>query len=368
MKVPFIDLRMQHESIKAELRAAIDKVFEASAFAGGKFVDAFEAEFAAACNCRHAVAVGNGTDALWLALLAAGIGHGDEVITVPNTFIATAEAISLSGATPVFVDVDPRTYTMDPNRLEERITTRTKAVVPVHLFGQTADMDPILQVARRHGLTVIEDACQAHGAEYGGRRAGSLADFGCFSFYPGKNLGACGEAGAVVTNNDAAARHIRVFRDHGQTQKYHHHVIGWNARMDGIQAAILSVKLKYLSGWTENRRKNAETYTRLLRDVPEVAPPVEAGYGKHVYHVYAVRVPERDRLISRMLELGVHCMVHYPVPIHLQTAYRHLGCGPGTFPISERCAKEYLSLPMYAELTQEQIGFAVAALIQAIRI
>jgi dTDP-4-amino-4,6-dideoxygalactose transaminase len=366
MKVPFIDLRLQHESIKGELHAAIDQVFESSAFAGGRFVEAFETEFAAFCGCRHAVAVGNGTDALWLALLAAGVGPGSEVITVPNTFIATAEAISLCGATPVFVDIDPRTYTMDPNQLEDRITPRTKGIIPVHLFGQTADMDPILRVARRHGIAVIEDACQAHGAEYRGRRAGSHGDFGCFSFYPGKNLGACGEAGAVVTNHDEAARHMRVFRDHGQTQKYHHHVIGWNARMDGIQAAILSVKLKHLPVWTEHRRRNAAAYARLLRGVPGVMTPVEADYATHVYHVYAIRAAERDHLLRKMLEYGVQCLVHYPVPVHLQTAYRHLGHAPGAFPIAEQCAAEYLSLPMFAELNHEQIESVVAGLSQSL--
>ena len=333
MKVPFIDLRLQHESIKAELHAAIDQVFESSAFAGGRFVEAFETEFAAFCGCRHAVAVGNGTDALWLALLAAGVGPGSEVITVPNTFIATAEAISLCGAEPVFVDIDPRTYTMDPNQLEDRITPRTKGIIPVHLFGQTADMDPILRGGptarpRRHRRCMPGPRRRVSS----GRRAGSLGDFGCFSFYPGKNLGACGEAGAVVTNHDAAARHMRVFRDHGQTRKYHHHVIGWNARMDGIQAAILSVKLKHLPVWTEHRRRNAAAYARLLRGVPGVVTPVEADYATHVYHVYAIRAAERDHLLRKMLEYGVQCLVHYPVPVHLQTAYRHLGMHPEPSP------------------------------------
>jgi dTDP-4-amino-4,6-dideoxygalactose transaminase len=258
MRVPFLDLHAQHETIREEMTLAMQQVLDKNAFAGGPFVEQFEKEFAAFCQCRHAIGVSSGTAALWLALSALEIGRDDEVITVPNTFIATAEAISLCGAKPVFVDVDVQTYTMNPALLEEAITFRTKAIVPVHLFGQMADMDTIMEIARSHGLFVGEDACQAHGAEYKGRSAGSIGDAGCFSFYPGKNLGACGEAGAVVTNNPALEAKVRMLRDHGQTKKYHHAIIGWNARMDGLQAAILSVKLKRLMAWNEARRAHAQ--------------------------------------------------------------------------------------------------------------
>jgi dTDP-4-amino-4,6-dideoxygalactose transaminase len=264
MKVPFLDLKTQYLSIQQEIKHAIGQVLESTAFAGGPFVAKFEDEFAAYCNCKCAVGVGNGTDALWFALLALGVKEGDEVITVPNTFIATAEAISFCGARPVFVDVDERTYTLNPDLLEAAITPRTKAIIPVHLFGQTADMDPILGIAQKHRLYVIEDACQAHGAEYKGRKAGSIGHAGCFSFYPGKNLGAYGEAGAVVTNDPELANRMRVLRDHGQPKKYYHDVIGWNGRMDGIQGAVLSVKLRHLDRWNENRRNHAAAYGTLL--------------------------------------------------------------------------------------------------------
>ena len=323
------------------------------------FVAGFEQEFARFCDCKHAIGVGNGTDALWLSLLALGIGPGDEVITVPNTFIATAEAITYCGAKPVFVDVDEKTYNMDPALLEAAITPKTKAIIPVHLFGQTADMDPILAIAKAHGLHVIEDACQAHGAEYKGRKAGSMGDTGCFSFYPGKNLGAYGEAGAVVTNDDAIAEKIRMFRDHGQAKKYYHGVIGWNARMDGIQGAVLRVKLKYLADWNEARRAHAREYTRLLSSVEGVILPREADYAKHVYHIYAIRTGQRDRLMTALAEQGISCGIHYPVPIHLQEAYRSLGLAAGSFPVAEKCAEEFLSLPMFPELTTGQIAYVV---------
>ncbi|MBM4314712.1 MAG: DegT/DnrJ/EryC1/StrS family aminotransferase [Deltaproteobacteria bacterium] len=339
-------------------------------FAGGPFVAGFEQAFAGFCGCKHAIGVGNGTDALWLSLLALGIGPGDEVITVPNTFIATAEAITYCGAKPVFVDVDPKTYNMDPNKLEDclkkrrspndaRLSPRPKAIIPVHLFGQTADMDPILDIAGAHGLHVVEDACQAHGAEYKGRKAGTMGDTGCFSFYPGKNLGAYGEAGAVVTNDDATAEKIRMFRDHGQSKKYHHCVIGWNARMDGIQGAVLNVKLKYLAGWNESRREHAHEYTRLLSPVVGVIEPREADDARHVFHIYAIRTGQRDRLMTALAELGISCGIHYPVPIHLQDAYHGLGLARGSFPVAEKCAEEFLSLPMFSELTTGQIDYVV---------
>src|SRR3989339_1446546 len=357
MIVPFLDLKAQYAAIKDEIHAAINEVIGNTAFAGGPYVAAFEKGFAKFCGCKHAIGVGNGTDALWLSLLALGIGPGDEVITVPNTFIATAEAVTYCGATPVFVDVEEETFNMNPALLEAAITPRTKAVIPVHLFGQTADMDPILAIAKTHALNVFEDACQAHGAEYKGRKAGTMGVTGCFSFYPGKNLGAYGEAGAVVTNDDAAAEKMRMFRDHGQSRKYYHGVIGWNARMDGIQGAILNVKLKYLAGWNESRRANAREYTRLLSPVEGILLPHEATYAKHIYHIYAIRTKQRDRLMARLAEKGISCGIHYPVPIHLQDAYRCLGLKVGSFPVAEKCADELLSLPMFPELTTEAIAY-----------
>jgi dTDP-4-amino-4,6-dideoxygalactose transaminase len=355
MNVPFLDLKTQYAAIKDEIHAAIGEVMENTAFAGGPFVAKFEQAFARFCGCKHAIGVGNGTDALWLSLLSLGIGPGDEIITVPDTFIATAEAITCCGAKPVFVDVEEETFNMNPALLEAAITPRTKAIIPVHLFGQTADMDPILSIAGAHGLHVVEDACQAHGAEYKGRKAGSMGDTGCFSFYPGKNLGAYGEAGAVVTNDDAIAEKIRIFRDHGQSKKYHHDVIGWNARMDGIQGAVLNVKLKYLAGWNESRREHAREYTRLLSSVESVLLPREADYARHVFHIYAIRTGRRDRLMAYLAEKGISCGIHYPVPVHLQKAYCDLGLTEGSLPVAERCAAEFLSLPMYPELTSEQI-------------
>ena len=356
MKVPFLDLKAQYDPIREEITEAIRQVIERTAFAGGPFVAQFEQEFAAFCGTKTCVGVGSGTDALWMALLGLGVGPGDEVITVPDTFIATAEAISFCGAKPVFVDVDPATYNMDPSKLAAAITPRTKAVIPVHLFGQTADMDPILAIAREHKLSVIEDASQAHGAEYKGKKAGSMGNAGCFSFYPGKNLGAYGEAGAVVTNDAELDRKIRMLRDHGQAKKYYHSLIGWNARMDGIQGAILSVKLKHLPAWTEGRRRNAALYGEFLKGVKDVTPPTEAWYGKHVYHIYAIRVADRDRLIAALAEKDIHCGIHYPIPVHLLDAYKSLNLGKGSYPVAEKSASEFVSLPMFAELTREQIS------------
>jgi dTDP-4-amino-4,6-dideoxygalactose transaminase len=355
MKVPFLDLRIQHAPIEGEVLAAVSQVIQASAFAGGSFVKEFEEDFAAYCQTEFAVGVGSGTEALWLSLLALGVGPGDEVITVPSTFMATAEAISFCGAKPVFVDIDECYYTMDPGLLERAITPRTRAIIPVHLFGQMADMDPIMEIANRHHLSVIEDACQAHGAEYKGRKAGSVGHAGCFSFYPGKNLGALGEAGAVVTNLRPLAAKIQTLRDHGQEKKYYHSDIGWNARMDGIQGAVLRLKLKRLESGNEARRSCAQDYRQLLGDIEDLVVPQEAEYARHVYHVYAVRVPGRDQVIGALADQGISCGIHYPVPIHLQKAYRGLGLGRGSFPVAERCAEEFLSLPMFPGLTSEQI-------------
>jgi dTDP-4-amino-4,6-dideoxygalactose transaminase len=367
MRVPFLDLHVQHEPLMTELVDAFRQVTEASAFAGGPFVVRFETEFAAFCQTRHALGVGSGTDALWLSLLALGVGHGDEVITVPNSFMATAEAISLCGARPVFVDIDERTYTMDPAQLEAAITLRTQAIVSVHIFGQMADMEALLAIARRHGTPVVEDACQAHGAEYKGRRAGSLGVAGCFSFYPGKNLGAFGEAGAVTTDEAELRSRIQALRDHGQARKHLHSVIGWNARMDGIQAAVLSLKLHRLAAANDARRAHAQVYDRFLADEPGIIRPAVAAHNLHAYHIYAVRVQDRDGVLERMAARGVNCAIHYPVPIHLQKAYGFLGLGPGSFPVAERCARELLSLPMYPELQPEQIEFVANTLKECLR-
>ena len=368
MNVPFLDLNAHHAPFRAEFNAAIQEVIDRCAFAGGPVVAEFEEEFAAFCRTRYAIGVGSGTEALWLSLLALGIGPGDEVITVPNSFMATAEAITYCGARPVFVDVDEHTYTMSPEALVKAITVKTKAVIPVHLFGQTADMKPIQAVANEFGLKLIEDACQAHGAEYMGQRAGSMGDAGCFSFYPGKNLGAFGEAGAVVTNNARLYDKIRILRDHGQERRYYHSQVGWNCRMDGIQAAVLRIKLRNLETANERRRSHADQYHNALCDISEVATPTTAPYARHVYHIYAIRVRERDRVMQHLASRQIGCAVHYPVTIHLQEAYRSLGYGAGAFPVAERCAGEFVSLPMYPELTPEQVKKVADGVREAVRI
>lgn len=371
MKIPLLDLKAQYESIKNEISDAIQQVLDSCAFAGGPFVQAFEKQFAEFCGCKHCIAVGSGTEALWLALLALGVGPGDEVITVPNTFIATAEAISFCGAVPVFVDIDEKTYTMDPKKLEGYLKTRSrqteggqalkpgtrtrpKAIIPVHIFGQTAEMDPIMDLARKHGLYVIEDACQAHGAEYREKLAGSMGDAGCFSFYPGKNLGAYGEAGAVTTNSDELAEKIATLRDHGQIKKYYHKWIGWNARMDGIQGAVLSVKLKYLADWNLARLEKARLYNALLAEIDGLILPYATDDVKHVYHIYAVRTQKRDALLKFLSDENIYCGIHYPVPIHLQRAYSDIGVKYNDLQVSEKVALELLSLPMFPELTDKQ--------------
>src|SRR5437588_2666790 len=366
MKVPFLDLKSNHAPLRDEFERAIRDVIASGRFAGGPAVTRFEEAFAQFCECDHAVGLGSGTEAVWLALIACGVGPGDEVITVPTTFMATAEAITYCGAKPVFVDVDEHTYTMDPTALGGALTSRTKAVVPVHLFGQTADMDPIVKFAHQHGLFVIEDAAQAHGAEYKGKRAGSMGDIGCFSFYPGKNLGALGEAGAVVTNDEKVRDKIRSLRDHGQVRKYQHTMIGSNCRMDAIQGACLEIKLRHLERGNELRRKHAQQYNDGFRGLNEVVPPTEADYARHIYHVYAIRVQGRGGIIRQLEDKGVGYGVHYPIPIHLQEAYAGLGYERGAFPVSEMAAGEFLSLPMYPELREDQIDFVIETVTEAV--
>lgn len=366
IRVPFLDLNAHHAPLREEFDRAIGEVIDSGAFAGGPFVEKFEADFAAYNHSQYAVGLGSGTEALWLSLLACGVGPGDEVITVPNTFMATAEAITYCAARPVFVDVDESTYTMNPAGLEKAVTSKTKAIIPVHLFGQAADMDPILEFAREHGLFVIEDAAQAHGAEYKGRRVGTLGDTGCFSFYPGKNLGAFGEAGAVVTDNFELQEKIRILRDHGQVRKYRHTMIGWNCRMDGIQAAVLSVKLRHLDNGNSRRRTHALQYNHAFDRVDEVVTPLEAPYARHVYHIYAIRVQERDEVMWLLKEKGIQCGVHYPVPVHLQKAYRHLEYAAGALPTSEQTALEFISLPMFPELTEAQIAMVALSVREAV--
>jgi dTDP-4-amino-4,6-dideoxygalactose transaminase len=368
MKVPFLDLKSHHAPMLDEINDAIGDVIDSAAFAGGPFVASFEEDFAAYCASSHAIGVGSGTEALWLALLALGVGPGDEVITVPNSFMATAEAITYCGARPVFVDVDERTYTMDPSALANAVTSRTKAIIPVHLFGQPADMDPITEFAREHNLFVVEDAAQAHGAEYKGRRIGTLGDAAAFSFYPGKNLGAFGEAGAIVTNNAELQEKCRILRDHGQVRKYHHTMVGWNCRMDGIQGAVLRIKLRHLENGNRLRRSHAAHYDRALGGIEEIITPTQAANVRHVYHIYSIRVQERDEVMRFLTGKGIGCGVHYPVPIHLQEAYRSLGYQQGAFPIAERCANEFVSLPMFPELTPSQLNIVAQGVKEAINL
>jgi dTDP-4-amino-4,6-dideoxygalactose transaminase len=352
--IPFVDLQAQYARIREEIEAAVSTTLASGQFVLGSEVTAFEEEFAAYCGARFGIGVNSGTSALHLALLAAGVGPGDEVITVSCTFVATAAAVDYTGARPVFVDVDPATLTMDPSQLEAAITERTRAILPVHLHGQAADLDPILEVARRHGLRVIEDAAQAHGAEYKGRRVGAIGDLGCFSFYPGKNLGACGEAGMVVTNDPEHAQAVRLLRDWGQQRKYHHVLKGFNYRIESLQAAILRVKLRHLEAWTAARRRHAAQYDALLATAP-LQTPVAMPYARHVYHVYAVRTPKRDHLQEVLRARGVQTSIHYPIPVHLQKAYAEFGGRAGDLPVTERAAAELLSLPMFAELQPAQI-------------
>ena len=354
MAVPFIDLKKQYAGLKDEILSAVDRVFESTEFVLGREVATFEEEFANYCGSRYGIAVNTGTSALHLALLAGGVGPGDEVITVPFTFVATTAAITYAGAKPVFVDVDPVTCTMDPAQIESAITPRTKAILPVHLYGHAADMDSICCIAHRHGLLIVEDAAQAAGAEYKGRRCGSIGQLGCFSFYPGKNLGAYGEGGIVTTDNPEFARTIRMLRDWGAEKKYEHVLKGFNYRMDGVQGAILRVKLRYLEAWTEARRRNATTYSEVLAGSGLELPREEAGC-RHVYHVYGIRTADRAELQNALHSCGIQTGIHYPHPIHCLPAYAELGYSADDFPVSAELARQELSLPMYPELTRSQI-------------
>ena len=362
--IPLLDLRAQYQTIRPDILAAIERVLDGMTLFLGPEQAAFERDFAAYCGAAHGVSVSNGTDALTLALRACGIGPGDEVITVSNTFMATVEAISLVGAQTVFVDADPVTYTLDVTQLAPALTPRTRAIMPVHLFGHAADMDPILAFAREHGLLVIEDASQAQGATYKGRRVGSLGDIGCFSLYYSKNLGAYGEAGICVTNNADYATAMRTFRDHGSRVRYQHEIIGTNARMDEIQAAVLNVKLPHLDAWNAARRQHAATYSAAVKDVV-LATPSAQDWAGHVYYVYVVRVAERDRVRRELEAQGVLTGVHYPIPCHLQPACAPLGYARGAFPVTEAYADQILSLPLYPELTPAQIDTVIGAVTQA---
>ncbi|MFL6254665.1 MAG: DegT/DnrJ/EryC1/StrS family aminotransferase [Pyrinomonadaceae bacterium] len=363
MPVPFVDLQAQYRSIKAEIDAAVQRVLDTSAFILGREVEAFERAFSEYVGARECVGVSNGTAAIQLTLQACGVGAGDEVIVPANTFFATAEAVSTAGATPVFVDCDPFTYNIDASRIEAVITPRTRAVLPVHLYGQPADLDPIFEIAERRKLFVIEDAAQAHGARYKGRRVGSLARAGCFSFYPGKNLGAYGEGGAVVTDDAEVARRLRMLRDHGSEQKYRHELVGYNFRLEGIQGAVLGVKLKYLDDWNALRRAHAARYRALLAPLAgALALPSEADYAEHVYHLFVIQTGARDALQRFLSAAGVQTGIHYPVPVHLQPAYAAHGHKEGDFPNAESQSRRVLSLPMFAELTEHQIGYVAHAL------
>jgi dTDP-4-amino-4,6-dideoxygalactose transaminase len=360
MGIPFVDLKAQYKTIKSEIDQALSEVLESTSFVGGERLERFERHFAEYTGSKHAVGASSGTSALHLALHVMGIGRGDEVITATNTFIATTEAISQAGATPVLVDVDDRTLTIDPEKTESALTPRTKAIIPVHLYGQSADMDAIREIARRHSLKLIVDACQAHGARLNGSREAILGDVTCYSFYPGKNLGAYGDGGAIVTDDGVLAEKMRSIGNHGRLDKYTHSAEGFNYRLDALQAAILDVKLGHLDQWNEKRRSRAKRYGAAFAGGP-VRPVGEVPGRYNVYHLYVVRTPDRDRLIEGLAKRGISAGIHYPVPLHLQVAYKHMGLGPGTYPVAEKAAREIASLPMYPELSDEMVDEVVAA-------
>lgn len=372
--IPLVDLKAQYRLIKPEIDEAIQRVVDNTSFILGKEVQAFEETFAAYCGAGYAVGVASGTAALHLALLACDVDPGDEVITSPHTFIATVEPVCYVGARPVFVDIDPASYNLDPKLVEAAITPRTKAIMPVHLYGQPADMDPLLEIARRHDLRVIEDAAQAHGAEYHGRRTGTLGDVACFSFYPGKNLGAYGDGGMVVTNNPQIAEQVRLLRNHGRQSKYEHLAVGYGERLDALQAAILGAKLPHLDEWTEQRRRAASRYREMLAAHAAIQAPQEMDSVRHVYHLFVVRVPDcarnrarnRDEVLKQIKEADIGAGVHYPIPLHLQPALAWMDHQEGDFPHTEQAAREILSLPLYPEIGEEQIAQVVQALTAAV--
>jgi len=356
MKVPFVDLQLQYTAIKNEIDQAIADVIAKAAFIGGTYVSQFEEDFASYCGARHCIGVGNGTDALYIALRALGIGRGDEVITVANSFIATSEAITMTGAKVVFADCDPETYNIDTEQVSRLMTSRTKAIVPVHLYGRPADMLSLNNLASKHGLFIVEDAAQAHGAEINGRRVGAFGHAGCFSFYPAKNLGAYGDGGAIVTNDEALATKCRMIANHGRISKYDHELEGINSRLDTLQAAILKVKLKHLETWTDRRRRAADCYRDLLKDTPVVTPVVTKG-SRHVYHLFVVRVPNREAVMRELSNRGIETGIHYPVALPNLMAYRYLGYRPEDFPVATAYSKEILSLPMFPEITENQLQY-----------
>ncbi len=371
MKIPSVDLKAQYATIRNEIRAAVDEILESQSFILGSKVEKLEQEIASYCRTTHAVGVASGTDALLLAIRAVGMERGDEVITSPFTFFATAGAIHNAGGVPVFVDIDPETFNIDPAKIEARITDRTKIIIPVHLYGQPAEMKPILEIARRHKLAVIEDAAQAIGAEYlmGGewKKAGAMGDLGCISFFPSKNLGGLGDGGMVVTSNDRLREQVALLRIHGGRTKYVHDIVGYNSRLDALQAAALSVKLKYLDGWSETRRERAAEYNRLFQQsglAARVQTPAQAPTTRPIFHQYVVRVERRDELQQFLLERGVSTAVYYPIPLHLQPCFKGLGYSPGNLPSSEAAAREALALPMYPELTQEMQEYVVAKIVE----
>lgn len=359
MEVPFGDLRRQYQAIRSEIDAAVRRVLERGWFVLGQEVQNFEREFAEYLGARHAIGVGSGTEALHLALLAIGVGPGDEVITVANTCVPTASAISLAGAKPALVDVDPASFNLDPTRLEAAITPKTRAIIPVHLYGQAADMDPILEIARRHNIAVIEDAAQGHGATYRGKKLGTIGHIGCFSFYPSKNLGAYGDGGAIVTNDDQLAERARMLRNYGEHRRYFHKIKGSNSRLDEIQAAILRVKLRHLDAWNRRRRQIAELYNREITN-PLIKKPTEMSYGTHNYHLYVIRCERRDELQQHLADRGVKTLIHYPIPIHLQEAYSDLNYRKGDYPVAEKCAEEVLSLPIFPELSDQEAHYVAS--------
>ena len=365
--IPLIDLKIQHQSIASEVEAAILNTCKNTAFILSDEMKTFEAEFASYCGAKHGVGVANGTEALFLALLALGVGPGDEVIVPANTFIATAAAVSHTGASPVFVDCDPATYCIDPAKIGRAITSRTKAIIPVHLYGHPADMNAIMAIARSNGLKVVEDCAQAHGTEYKGKRVGSIGDAAGFSFYPSKTLGAYGDAGMVLTNCDETCEKLKLLRDNGRTTWNEHSIIGYNSRLDGIQATVLRVKLKYLDKWVEARRAHARQYQQLLGDVKGVVLPAEMDYAKHSYYVYVIRTQNRDKVMEQLKEKGCGCAIHYPVALHLQPAFGSLSGREGDHPVAERYAKEIISIPMFPELTEGQVAEAASIIKEVVR-